>query len=138
MSVVNTTAVAEENVIVPETVPKTKFVNAAADQIALPETVPPLYEVSLKVAFPVSVAPLLEEPLNVAIVVTVILIDIELVVEQLTTVGSLPPFRVTVAYNSTLSLGVGSVDAWLLNTPEVFVVHQFPSVFQSVSVVALS
>ena len=52
MSVVNTTDDALENVIVPETVPSEKVVNAAADQVALPDTVPLLYEESLKVALP--------------------------------------------------------------------------------------
>ena len=67
----NTTEVAEENVFVPPTVPKTKFVNAADDQVALPETVPLLDEVLLNIALPVIVPLLIESLANVAVPRTV-------------------------------------------------------------------
>jgi hypothetical protein len=92
----------------------------------------------LKTKFPVMVVPLSllfgPPPLNVAVPVTVkgmLIVPVEV---MFTTVGALPLLLPTLALKTTLSLLAGRADACVVKAS---LVHQLPSVAQSLSTAAL-
>ena len=102
--------------------------------VALPVTVPKLYELPLNVASPVTMPLLYALSLNVAMPVTVTGIWRKPVQVRFTTVGSLPMLVSMFAVATALSPLAGRADACVVNAS---LVHQLPSVCQSLSTAAL-